>query len=175
MDGIRSNTLTVRRISALTLIHLGLVAAAIMLPAAAHLTGAPVRWLVPMHWPVVFAGLFLGWRSGLLVGLLAPATNHLLTGYPLLPVLSAMTLELATYGFLSGFLTQRWKWSGFAATAVAMAAGRAVFIATVLITGGYQGDFSAYLPAAMLPGLTAGVLQTVLLPPLAKKLESLKV
>jgi len=167
---LNPNALTIRKAALTTVAHLGLVAAAILLPAAAHLTGAPVRWLLPMHWPVILAGLMLGWRSGLLVGLLAPATNFLLTGYPLPMVLPAMTVELMVYGFLSGFLFQRLHWRGWASVAAAALVGRTAFIAVVLITGGYKGSIAEYLPAALLPGLTAGALQAALLPPLARRL-----
>ena len=61
-----------------------MVATAVMLPAIAHISGAPIRWLLPMHWPVIFAALIYGWRGGVMIGSLAPASNYLLTGYPLL-------------------------------------------------------------------------------------------
>lgn len=163
---VLSNTRTAT-ITKSVLIHLGLVAAAILLPAVAHLSGAPVRWLLPMHWPVILAGLMLGWRSGLLVGLLAPTSNWLLTGYPLPMVLPAMTVELAIYGFASGWLMQR-GWKPILSVAIAALIGRLFFITTVALTAGYAGVFWAYLPAAMLPGLFAGVLQALFLPVLVK-------
>ncbi len=148
--------------------HLGLVAAAVLLPAVAHLTGAPVRWLLPMHWPIILAGLVYGWRSGLMVGLLAPGTNYLLTGIPLPLILPAMTLELAVYGFVTGWLRERLNLSGFAAVGVALIAGRIVFLSVVLLTGAALGSFGKYVIAAMLPGLAAGVVQVVLMPVVAK-------
>lgn len=136
-----------------------LVAAVVLLPALAHWEGLPVRWLLPMHWPVLFAGVIYGWRGGLLVGALAPASNWLITGYPLPPVLPAMTLELAAYGVVAGWLRERHGWNGFAATGAALVAGRLVFIATVWMTTGYSGPFGTYLAAAMAPGLVAGAAQ----------------
>ena len=44
------------------LFELGMIGAAVALPALCHLTGAPVTVLLPMHWPVIAAGLFCGWR-----------------------------------------------------------------------------------------------------------------
>lgn len=137
----------------------GLIAAAILLPALCHLAGLPVRWILPMHWPALLAGLLYGWRGGLIVGVLSPISNYLITGYPLPPVLPAMTLEIAAYGFVSGWLRERFGWNGFAATGTAVAVGRAVFIATVFLTAGYSGAFGEYLLAAMIPGIVAGVLQ----------------
>ena len=62
------------------LAQLGLAAAAIALPAACHLLNAPVRALLPMHWPVLLAGLVFGWRGGLAVGLLVPLSSFALSG-----------------------------------------------------------------------------------------------
>jgi len=145
----------------------GLIAAAVMLPAVAHLTGAPVRWLLPMHWPIIFAALIYGWRGGATVGLMAPFSNWLLTGYPILIKAFPMTLELATYGFIIGWLRQR-GWHAFAAVATGLAAGRIIFLAVILFTGANELPVTQYLTAAMLPGLVVGVAQVICLPTLAK-------
>ncbi len=166
---VLSNTRTTT-ITKAVLIHVGLVAAAILLPAVAHLSGAPVRWLLPMHWPVIFAGLMLGWRSGLLIGLLAPATNWLLTGFPLPMMLPAMTVELAIYGFASGWLMQLGL-KPILSVAIAALLGRVFFIGAAALTHVYADTFPAYLQAAMLPGLFAGVLQALFLPVLVKMIS----
>ena len=156
------------------LFQLGLVIASVLLPAAAHLTGAPVRWLLPMHWPVILAGLLYGWRGGLTVGLLAPGSNWLLTGYPLPIKLLPMTVELAVYGFVAGWLVERWHWNRFAAVAVALVAGRMVFLAAIAMFGATDGTgFWAYVTAAMVPGLAAGVGMVVVIPVLGQLLSSI--
>ncbi len=146
------------------LFQAGMVAAAVVLPALAHMGGAQVRWLLPMHWPVILAGLVYGWRGGLIVGLLAPATNWLLTGYPLPLILPAMTVELGVYGFVTGWLRERANWPSFLAVAVALITGRVVFIGTILLINAYGEAFTAYLIAAMVPGLIMAALQVVVLP-----------
>jgi hypothetical protein len=70
-----------------------------------------------------------------------------------------MTFELATYGIVTGWLREVKLWNGFSATAGGVIAGRLVFLATVWVTMGYEGSFAAYIPAAMLPGLIAGLAQ----------------
>ncbi len=62
--------------------NMELLASALVLPAIAHLLGAPVRWILPMHWPAVLAGLVYGWRGGLVVGALAPLVSFILSGTP---------------------------------------------------------------------------------------------
>lgn len=144
-----------------------LALAAFLLPAAAHLTGTPVRLVLPMHWPVILAGLVYGWRAGLLVGAAAPTVSYLLSGMPLPAVLPAMTLELAAYGFLAGLLRQRFHWNGFLCATAALAGGRLVFLAVAASAGVALPTFSTYVKAAILPGLPAAVAQLVSLPPLA--------
>src|SRR4051794_33100232 len=101
-----------------------LAAAAFLLPAAAHLTGLPTQVLLPMHWPVVLVGLCYGWRSGLLIGLLAPATSFVLSGMPPAQMLPAMTIELAAYGLLAGLARQNFGLGWFASSAVSLIGGR---------------------------------------------------
>lgn len=152
------------------LIQALLVSSAVVLPAIAHISGLPVRWLLPMHWPVLLAGLIYGWRSGLAVGLLAPAVNWMFTGFPLPAVIPAMTVELAVYGVVTGYLVEKSGWNRFSAVAAALITGRILFLVTILATGGYSGIFSEYFIAAILPGLVAGSLQIGTLPLLAEKL-----
>ena len=150
--------------------QLGMVFAAVVLPAVAHLSGAPVRWLLPMHWPIVLAALVYGWRGGLTVGVMAPATNYLLTGYPLLVKAFPMTFELVVYGLIIGWLREVKGWNSFAAVATGLVAGRIIFLCIILLTGANEVPFREYLIAAMLPGLVAAVLQVGVLPMLSKVL-----
>ncbi|MDP8241313.1 MAG: hypothetical protein P9X24_19675 [Candidatus Hatepunaea meridiana] len=145
-----------------------LIVAAVLLPAAAHLTGAPVRWLLPMHWPVILAALVYGWRGGMTVGALAPASNYLLTGYPLLLKAFPMTFELAIYGLVIGWLREKQAWNSFAAVTVGLIAGRVVFLSIILMTGANEIVFSQYIITAMIPGLIAGVIQVATMPSLAR-------
>jgi hypothetical protein len=142
--------------------------AAFGLPAAMHAAGLPVRLLLPMHWPVLMAGLVYGWRSGALIGAAAPAVSYALSGWPRAAVLPAMTLELALYGFLAGYLRERARWNGFAAIATALVAGRTLFLLVAITTGWTGPDLAAYLSTAIAPGLVAALLQIALLPPLAR-------
>lgn len=149
---------------ALAMQGLLLASASFLLPAAAHVAGLPVRVLLPMHWPVILVGLCYGWRSGALVGLAAPSLSFLLSGMPLAPILPAMTVEVAAYGLLAGFLRERLRWNAVWSTGIAVAGGRVLFVALALATGATGGAPLPYLKAAVLPGLAAGLAQVVLLP-----------
>lgn len=145
-----------------------LALAAVVLPSAAHLAGLPVRSLLPMHWPVILAGLAYGWRAGALVGLAAPVASYLVSGMPLPHILPAMTVELGAYGLLAGLARQALGWNAFASAALALVGGRIVFLAVALGTGATGPDVQGYLEAAMAPGLIAAAAQLVLLPLIAR-------
>ena len=141
-----------------------LLAAAWVLPALAHGAGVPGRVWLPMHWPVIFAGLCYGWRSGALIGLAAPAASFLLSGMPPAAVLPAMTAELAAYGFCAGLFREQLRWNAWASVAASLIGGRLVFLGIRLATGSIAGPFAEYLRVALLPGLPAALVQLVLLP-----------
>ncbi len=172
MNGLR-NSLVVTKpiISAFwsvksLLFQFTMIIAAALLPALAHTLGAPVRVLLPMHWPVLLAGLVYGWRAGALVGLAAPVVAFAFSGYPLPPMLAPMTLELATYGLVAGFLCERLRYNRFVSLAIALVAGRLVFVGAVLALGSVIFN-SQYIMAAMVPGLMAAGLQIATVPVIA--------
>ena len=152
-----------------SLLHLIILSAsAVALPAVMHLTGAPVRWLLPMHWPVLLASMIYGWRGGLVVGMISPLANHMITGYPMPAVLAAMTFELGCYGFFGGFLREVMGWPVRRAMITAIIIGRTVFILWILAVGAYAADFVNYLVAAVAPGLMAALFQIWIIPNLSK-------
>ncbi len=62
---------------------------------------------LPMHFPILLAGFILGPWYGLLLGFITPITRSLIFGMPpLFPTSISMAFELATYGFVAGFLFQ---------------------------------------------------------------------
>ncbi|MFA5161944.1 MAG: hypothetical protein WC421_06830 [Elusimicrobiales bacterium] len=146
----------------------GLVAAAVALPALCHLAGAPVRVILPMHWPVLAAGLVYGWRGGLMAGLAAPAASFALSGMPAAALLPVMGPEIAVYGFAAGFLRQNMRLSSRLALLGAVIAGRAAFLAA-----GAAFTQNAGMPglaAALLPGIPAALAQIAALPAFARKM-----
>jgi hypothetical protein len=145
-----------------------LVAAAVVLPTIAHLTSAPVRILLPMHWPVILAGLIYGWRGGAMVGLLSPVTSYLISGFPLPGILPAMTAELVVYGFAAGLLRGSFRLNPFLSVALSLLAGRVVFILFVLLGTGITSGYLQYFKVALLPGLAAAAGQVIILPFIAR-------
>lgn len=143
-----------------------LVGAAVVLPTVSHLTGLSVRTLLPMHWPVLLAGLVYGWRGGAIVGLLSPVFSHLVSGMPFPPMVPIMTIELAVYGMAAGILRGHFRWHGMAAMAAALVAGRLAYIASSMILLHSSRTIGESF-AALTPGLIVGIAQLLLLPPFA--------
>lgn len=144
-----------------------LVAGAIVLPALAHVLALPTRALLPMHWPILLAGLVYGWRAGVFVGLAAPVFSFLFSGAPHAAVLPAMTLEMVAYGVVAGAVREGLRWGPALAVLLAVAAGRLVFAAVWLLGSGAPGGFGD-LASAFLPGVPAALTQLAILPPVAR-------
>jgi hypothetical protein len=140
-----------------------LTAAAVILPSVAHLAGAPVRLLLPMHWPVILAGLVFGWRGGALVGAVSPIASFAISGYPLPAILPAMIAELFVYGFVTGLLREYFNINKYISVGAALLTGRIVFVVAALITSGATIN-AAYLKIALLPGIAAAAGQLIFLP-----------
>lgn len=145
-----------------------LIAAAVILPVVSHLSGAPVRFLLPMHWPVILAGLVYGWRAGILTGVLAPVVSYVLSGFPLPNILPSMMVELLTYGLVTGLLRELVRLNPFFSVAIALVLGRFVFVLSVLLGNSVATNHLEYFQAALTPGIIAAILQIALLPFLAK-------
>lgn len=148
--------------------QISLIGAAVILPLIAHLSGAPVRFLLPMHWPVILAGLAYGWRAGLLTGILAPIVSYFLSGLPMPAILPSMTLELLTYGLVTGFLRESIRLNPFSSIAIALVLGRLVFVLSMLPVNSEMTNYFEYIQIALLPGFVAAFCQIALLPLLAK-------
>ncbi|MDO9628760.1 MAG: ECF transporter S component [Acholeplasmataceae bacterium] len=128
---------------------------------------------LPMHIPVLFAGIILGWKYGLLVGLITPLLRAVTIGMPpLFPVATVMAFELATYGFLIGLfyriLPKKYVFV-FVSLILAMIGGRIVWgIAASLIypLAGFNFNFQIFLAGALINAVPGIILQLILIPAL---------
>lgn len=145
-----------------------ILAAALVLPALCHYLALPVTKFVPMHWPILFAGLLYGRKSGFLLGLAAPLISFMISGMPAGHMLPIMSAELAAYGFFSGFFKEQFKLSSFISLILALVCGKALYMLTAFALGG--GISFAFMKNA-LPAVLA---QIIILPLLADKCASKK-
>lgn len=84
------------------------IALGVILPQVFHILGAVSgATFLPMHIPVIVAGLILGPWYGMIVGLVVPICSSLYFGMPAIPYLYFMLIELMAYGLLSGLTIKR--------------------------------------------------------------------
>jgi hypothetical protein len=140
------------------------ISSALVLPIIAHVLHAPIRYVLPMHWPVILAGLLYGWRAGAITGVLAPLMSYLLSGLPLSNILPSMTAELFAYGFFAGIFRQKFNINSFASIGASIVIGRIVFVVFVIVTNRASISDMEYFKGALLPGLVAAIIQIISLP-----------
>ena len=127
--------------------------------------------LLPMHIPVFLCGLICGWQYGVIVGLILPLTRSLFFFMPPFYAALAMTFELATYGFVAGFLYSRARKQGLVALycsmIIAMLAGRLVWGAAQIVILGLQGNaftWQAFMAGAFVNAVPGIIVQLALIP-----------
>lgn len=134
-----------------------LTAVGLVLPQAFHIfgEGAGMAFL-PMHLPVMIAGILLGSCYGGLIGLLIPLVSSILTGMPPVPKLYFMLVELAAYGIFTGIFIRRMN--VYLTLLCSMIAGRVLY-GLSLIVGvkllGFQFPFASL--GAFLAGIVSGI------------------
>jgi len=152
------------------------IALGLTLPIAFHLVGLGKVFL-PMHLPVLIAGLFLGAEVGGIVGIITPALSALLTGMPPLtpPIAQMMVVELGIYGSACGYLRRRLEWGLWPSLICAMVAGRLAYGllgASLLPLLGLQRISPLYpLTLGLVTSLPGVLVQLALVPPLVFLLE----
>lgn len=171
------------KITVKSLISVGVVALAVLLPQLVHLiAGASggVQWL-PMYLPVLLGGCLLGWKWGLGVGVLSPLVSFAITSLtgnamPAASRLPYMMAELAVFAAVSGLFSKKIAengWMAFPAVLLAQVSGRAVFLALAAIFQGASALSAAAVWSQIQAGLLGMVLQAVLVPFIAMGLRAL--
>lgn len=127
--------------------------------------------LCPMHIPVLLCGYICGGPWGMLVGLLTPILRSAVLGMPqMFPMAVCMSFELATYGFVAGWLYRvlpRNRLSVYVSLIAAMIAGRLVWGAVMFVCMGCDtGKFgvAVFLAASVTNAIPGIILQLILIP-----------
>ncbi len=142
------------------------IAAAVALPQIIHLIGAHTgsgsslgELLLPMHLPIILAGLLCGPYAAGIAGALSPILSFLLTGMPAAAMLPFMAIELCAYGFFAGALRNN-KMPTVLKVLAVQVLGRAVRAVAILI--GFYGLGTAVKPAVIVNSIAAGWLGILL-------------
>lgn len=150
------------------------IALGLLLPIIFHAAEIMGYIFLPMHIPVLIAGLLLGVQSGFITGIAAPVLSSALTGMPpVMPNLPVMMVELAAYGTVSGYLYHQKKVSLLLSLIFAMLAGRVIAGFAVAIMAQFvhiEMKPTVYLYGYFVVGLPGMVIQLVMIPALVKKL-----
>ncbi len=127
--------------------------------------------LLPIHIPVLLCGIICGKKYGFFVGAILPALRFLLFSMPpLFPIGLAMTFELATYGFVIGFVYEKLPKKNvfvYVSLFVAMFLGRIAFgIAMAVLTLNSPMTYSIeiFIQGAIITAIPGIILQIILIP-----------
>lgn len=128
--------------------------------------------LLPMHLPVMLCGLICGWKYGLCVGAILPIFRGFVFGMPpIYPNAVWMAIELATYGFVIGFLYSRMKNKNIVSVYIslvsAMLLGRiawGISKAVLLGLGGKAFTIAMFIAGGFVDALPGIIIQLILIP-----------
>lgn len=157
------------------------LALSLLLPQIFHMIGMQQagQIFLPMHIPVLMAGMVLGWQYGALLGLLAPLMSFLLTGMPNASRVVFMMAELMSYGLISGLLYQQFRikdqmLGGYISLISAMIGGRIVYGMVLTLSAAlFQIDMGGFpaVWAALVAGIPGIITQLIFLPALVRVVE----
>ena len=131
---------------------------------------------LPMHLPVLLAGLLGGPVVGIIAGAASPLISFAISGMPTAVILPFIMLELAAYGLVGGLLSKL-QMPVFGKLLIIQVAGRAVrALAVVAAVYGFESQTVQIssiwnMVTAGLPGI---LLQWALIPLLIYRMEGLK-
>jgi len=127
--------------------------------------------LCPMHIPVILCGFFCGAPWGLAVGFIAPLLRSAIFGMPpMFPTAMCMAFELATYGFVAGYLHNKLpnkKSLVYVSLVVAMILGRIVWGLAMFACMGLDASkfgLAAFVSGAITTAIPGILLQIILIP-----------
>lgn len=152
-------------------ISLGLV-----LSFITHFLGGLVmgKLLLPLHFISLLAGILNGPGVGFFVGLINPFLNFLILGMPPFPLFVFMSIELCTYGLVSGLLNKK---NIFFDLIVSMLVGRCIYMIFYYFLG-YMFAINLSPVSSILLSYVMGIpgiiIQLILIPLLIKKIPHLK-
>ncbi len=152
------------------------LALGLLIPYIFHVTGVAGQIFLPMHVPVLLCGFILGPRYGLIVGFITPLFNAVLTGMPpIYPTAFAMAFELATYGWITGWLYKIKNKNVFVSLIIAMLLGRMVSGAANYILLGFAGEkyvLTMFLMSSFVKCIWGIIIQLILVPLIIKTVET---
>lgn len=151
------------------------LALGLLIPYIFHLTGVAGAIFLPMHIPVLLCGFLLGPQYGVIIGIITPLLNSVLTGMPpIYPTGIAMAFELAAYGAVAGWLYQKKNVNVMISLLAAMILGRLVSGAANAVLLGFAGQSYAlqvFLMSSFVRAIWGIIIQLILVPLIVSAVE----
>jgi riboflavin transporter FmnP len=148
----------------------------VILPIVFHQFALSGRIFLPMHIPVILAGIFVGPLGGLIVGLVCPTLSFFLTGMPPPYAVPLMSMELPVYGFSIGVLI-RWIKLPILSLLISLVLGRLAFGLGLFVLGQFLSlpyGLEAFIKVSVIAGLPGIAIQLILIPLLMEAVQSAK-
>lgn len=145
-----------------------LLAIGVIVPSIFHATGIPGNVFSPMHIPVLLGGFLLPPVYALLLGMITPFINSLLTGMPpMFPMVVIMTFELGVYGFVASVLYRKLRVPVLISLVISMIIGRIVaggVVYALVVFFSQKMDPVLFVQGAVITGLPGIAIQIILIP-----------
>lgn len=154
-----------------------LLAIGLLLPIVFHFFALGGPTFLPMHIPILLGGFLLSPIFAFLLGAITPLLSSVLTGMPLLfPIAVQMSFQLATYGLVISYLSQKNSSSIYVNLITGMLAGRLVagLVNYILLTQFLAKAFNlkVFLTASFVTGIPGIIAQLIFIPTLIKLLQN---
>lgn len=146
------------------------IALGVLFPQIFHIFGQSAgRMFLPMHIPIILAGLVLGPAFGAVVALIAPLLSSLITGMPAVPTVYFMLFELIGYAVAAGFLAK--KVNIYINLIITIVFGRLIYgLSLILVVNLFGMNFPFANTAAFFSGIVTGLpgiaIQLIFIPPI---------
>lgn len=155
-----------------------MIAAGVLLPIILHMVSGNALGtiLLPMHLPVLIAGLLLGPFYGIICAIVTPLISFMVSGMPPVVILPYMIIELSVYALIAGILYHKTR-KVFISLICAQIGGRIVYAFLLFLTAQLM---SWNVPAAMsvytsfVTGIPGIVIQLLIIPVLVRILDKEK-
>lgn len=153
------------------------LALGMILPAALGSVSPTIGSIIsPLHIPVLLCGFICGKRYGFIVGFISPLIKIAVYGVPPLFIAIPMCIELAGYGFFTGFMNEKLGKSSkniYISLITAMFAGRIAYgVATYFVTtfallgsGGGEYTIAAFVTSGAMLGGIPGIISHIIIVP----------
>lgn len=145
------------------------LAIGLVLPSLFHAVPNAGKVFLPMHIPVLMAGLLLDPMYAVGVGILTPLLSNLITGMPpTFPMLPIMICELAAYGLFASLLNHKTKLHYMVVLVLTMLIGRVLGgLAAFVMTKAFALQLPPphlWIWGSITVGLPGIIIQLILIP-----------